>query len=361
METLAEQAQEVALDLEVLRNTLIEEKKQELNPEAEKPAEIDEIIEVQEKKSPKPEKDKEKRSRFTKADQNWDLDDDAEIEIKADKGSTRLTLKELKERAAGDIAVKKRMHQLAEEKKKVQSTLSDFARLGKEDPLAALEYMVAKAQEEDEDFDFNSFLTALGDQAEKLDGMTSAERENYRLKKQLKDVESEKDSSNRLLHAGALANEIMENYNLSGDQLNEFVEQVVNTPELMEGAETEEDIFDRVEMLAEETQNQKLAFSALQELVPDAAHDDPIVFAMADVLRNNPELADDFDPEDMKEIVQGLLKEEKRNRTQQRSSYKMRQTYSADEISGKGMSDIDILSQKLRQEKEEEKKQLIRW
>lgn len=350
---------EVASDLEVLKNKLIEEKQQENAPEVENSPEIEEISEVHEKKSH--EVKKERQSRFTKADQNWDLDDDAEIEIKADKGSTRLTLKELKERAAGDIAVKRRMHQLAEEKKKVQSTLSDFARLGKEDPLAALEYMVSRAQEADEDFDFNSFLSALGEQAEKLDGMTAAERENYRLKKQLKEVESEKESSDRLLHAGALAEEVMKNYGLSGDQLNEFVEQVVNEPELMEGVETEEDIFERVEMLAIETQNQKAAYEALTEFVPDARHDDPIVFAMADVLRNNPELAVDFDPDDMKEIVQGLLKQEKRGRTQERASYKMRQAYSTDEISGKGMSDLEILSQKLRQEKEKEKQQLIRW
>ena len=52
------------------------------------------------------------------------------MEIMADKRPTKLTLRELKERAAGDIAVKNRMHSLAEEKKRVQSTFKEFAEHG---------------------------------------------------------------------------------------------------------------------------------------------------------------------------------------------------------------------------------------
>lgn len=358
--TSTEQHVDASADFESLKNILIQEKQREMSPDAVQEAKEEE---VEEEKKPQQSKAKqEKKARFQKGEQSWEVDEDAEIEFMADKGLRRLKVSELKDRAAGDIAVKRRMHELHEEKKKVNSTLSDFAKFAKEDPLAALEYIASRAREVDQDFDFNTYLSALGEQAEALDGMTPAERENYRLKRQLKEVEGEKQEKDRLLNASSLAKEIMDDFELSGDELNEYVEQVVNSPELMEGAESEEDIFERVEMLAEETRNQRLAYEALQSVIPDAPHDDPIVFAMADVLRNNPELTDDFDTEDMKEIVEGLLQQEKKVRAQKRASHKMRQTQSVDEISGRGMSDFEILAQKLNDEKEELKKQQnVRW
>ena len=89
---------------------------------------------------------------FKKGDQSFELDDDYEIEIMADKRPTKMTLRELKDRAAGDIAVKNRMHSLAEEKKRVQSTFKRFAEMAKNDPLGALEFISSKAKEADSGF-----------------------------------------------------------------------------------------------------------------------------------------------------------------------------------------------------------------
>lgn len=64
-----------------------------------------------------------KKYAFRKGDSVFELDDDYEIEFMADKKPTKLTLRELKDRAAGDIAIKNRMHSLAEEKKELTRLL----------------------------------------------------------------------------------------------------------------------------------------------------------------------------------------------------------------------------------------------
>lgn len=63
---------------------------------------------------------------FRKGDNSVELEDDYEVEIMADKKATKLTLRELKERAAGEIAVKNRMHSLAEEKKEFSQLLKSL-------------------------------------------------------------------------------------------------------------------------------------------------------------------------------------------------------------------------------------------
>ena len=122
---------------------------------------------------------------FKKGDQSLELDDDFEIEIMADKKPTKLTLKELKDRAAGDIAVKNRMHSLAEEKKKVQATFKQFAEMAKTDPLGALEFISERAKESDSDFAYDKYIQMLAEQAEKLGKMDEKERKAWELEKKL--------------------------------------------------------------------------------------------------------------------------------------------------------------------------------
>ena len=101
---------------------------------------------------------------FKRGDETFELDDDFEMEFTADKKPTKLSLRELKDRAAGDIAVKNRMHSLAEEKKRVQSTFKEFASLAKKDPLGALEYISNKAKESDSDFEYSKYIEKLAEQ-----------------------------------------------------------------------------------------------------------------------------------------------------------------------------------------------------
>ena len=97
-----------------------------LDNKVEKPAADD----IRNKSAPKEEKKEipaSKKYVFRKGDQTLELDEDFELEMMADKRPLKLTLKELKDRAAGDIAVKNRMHSLAEEKKRLQATFKEFA------------------------------------------------------------------------------------------------------------------------------------------------------------------------------------------------------------------------------------------
>src|SRR5665213_2204632 len=127
---------------------------------------------------------------FKKGDHALELDDDYEMEFVADKRPTRLTLRELKDRAAGDIAVKNRMHSLAEEKKRIATTFKQFADLAKTDPLAALEFISGKASESDSEFEYSKYLEKLADQAEKLGQMTEEQRKAWELQKKLEKAES---------------------------------------------------------------------------------------------------------------------------------------------------------------------------
>ncbi len=116
---------------------------------------------------------------FKKGDQSYELDDDFELEIMADKRLTKMTLRELNDRAAGDVAVKNRMHSLAEEKKKVQATFREFTDLAKTDPLGALEFISNKAKETDSEFEYNKYIEKLADHAEKLGRMDEKDRKAW--------------------------------------------------------------------------------------------------------------------------------------------------------------------------------------
>lgn len=120
---------------------------------------------VAEAKESKREVPSSKKYVFRKGDQSLELDDDYEVEFMADKRPTKLTLRELKDRAAGDIAVKNRMHSLAEEKKRIQSTFKQFTDIAREDPLAALEFISGKAKESDSEFEYVKYMEKLGEQA----------------------------------------------------------------------------------------------------------------------------------------------------------------------------------------------------
>lgn len=149
-------------------------------------AKTDSSVDIREK-TEEPQKRKEqnqsKKLFFIKGDQSVELDDDYEMEFMADKKQTRLTLRELKERAAGDIAVKNRMNSLAEEKKMVQSTFKKFSELSKTDPLGALEYISNKAKESDSEFEYSKYIEMLADQAEKLGQMSESEKKAWELEK----------------------------------------------------------------------------------------------------------------------------------------------------------------------------------
>jgi len=297
---------------------------------------------------------------FRKGDQVFEVDEDAEIEFMADKRATKLTLRDLKDRAAGDIAVKNRMHSLAEEKKKVNETFREFARIAQDDPLSALEYISEKAKEADSNFEYQNYLEMLADQAEKLGRMDEKDRKAIDLEKKLAKANSDLSQKEREQTVVLRKQEILEAYPEIGDQrFGQMVEAVLDNPELIEDCETEEDVMNTVETLIEETMAQRDIMSAIERIDPDYMNDNDLIFAISDQLKQNP----DLEEEDLEEIIREVLGPPKREEPQidpkrveasRKLSEKQRATVPRQQLRAQGSSDFHLLAAELQRKKQEE-------
>ena len=301
---------------------------------------------------------------FRKGDQTLELDDDYEMEFMADKRSTKLTLRELKDRAAGDIAVKNRMHSLAEEKKRVQSTFKEFATLAKTDPLAALEFISSKANESDSEFEYSKYIEKLADQAEKLGQMDESERKAWELEKKLAKAEQDLSQRQRQEAVVQRKNELLSVYPEIGDsQFSHMVDAVLQNEDLLDGLEDEHDVMDRVEELIQETLTQKDIMSVIDEINPSYLHDTNLIFSLSDQIRQNP----DLDEDDIRDIISDLIgvkHSSQREALQNKQmsdrqsdirtlSNKARQSSPLSTLKAQNASPYDLLTQQLLERKQE--------
>ena len=300
-----------------------------------------------------------KKYTFRKGDQSLELDDDFELEIMADKRPTKMTLRELKDRAAGDVAVKNRMHSLAEEKKRVQSTFKEFADLARRDPLAALEFISNKAKESDSEFEYSKYIEKLAEQAEKLGKMDEKERKAWELEKKLEKAEQDLSHRERVESVVLRKQEILADYPGIGDsEFSDMVDAVLNSDELSDGLESEHDVMNRVEELIQETLTQRDILSVIQEINPSHIHNDELIFSLSDQIRQNP----DLDEEDVRDIVRELIGEERatpipttnqRGRDVQTLSNKARQAAPMSSLRTQNAEPFDLLKQQLLERKKE--------
>ena len=301
-----------------------------------------------------------KKYLFRKGDQELELDEDYEIEIMADKKATKLTLKELKDRAAGDIAIKNRMHSLAEEKKKVQSTFKEFATLAKTDPLAALEYISNKANESDSEFEYSSYIEKLADQAEKIGKMSDEQRKALELEKKLAKAEkdlSQKERTEAVVHRKT---ELLTEYPEIGDQqFGEMIDAILDSDELLDGLENEQDVMNKVEELIQETLTQRDIMTVIQEINPAYLKNDQLIFYLSDQVKQNP----DLDEDDIRDIIEGIIGKERseernsvpteRERDIRTLSKKARQSAPMTSLKMQNAEPYDVLKQLLLEKKEE--------
>lgn len=318
---------------------------------------------------------------FRKGEQVFEIDEDAEIEFMADKRPTKLTLRDLKDRAAGDIAVKNRMHALAEEKKKVNATFVNFAKIAKDDPLGALEYISEKAKEADSEFEHNKYLEMLADQADRLGKMDEKERKAHDLEKKLAKANQDLSQKEREQNVVLRKQEILSVYPEIGDQrFDEMVDAVLENPDLLADCETESDVMDTVEHLIEETLAQRDIMQAIESIDPSEANNDELIYAISDQLKQNP----DLEKEDLEEIVREVLGEpvrrsaprvaqlerpapknarhreeryEDRQEAIERLSEKQRSTVPRSQLRAQGSSDFHLLMNELQKKKQEEQSQ----
>lgn len=298
---------------------------------------------------------------FTKGDQSLELDDDYEMEFMADKRPVKLTLRELKDRAAGDIAIKNRMHSLAEEKKRVQSTFKQFADIARTDPLAALEYISKQANQADSDFEYSKYIEKLAEQAEKVGQMDDKERKAWDLEKKLAKAEEDLSRKERTEAVVLRKQQLLAEYPGIGDQqFGQMVDAVLSNEELLDGAENESDVMNKVEELIQETLTQRDIMSVIQDINPAHLNNNQLIFSLSDQLRQNP----DFDEEDVRDIVQQIIGEDRpvqrrapiqsdRQRDIQTLSRKARQGTSSASLRTQGASAYDLLTQQLLERKSE--------
>lgn len=315
---------------------------------------------------------------FRKGDQVFEIDEDAELEFMADKKPTKLTLRDLKDRAAGDIAVKNRMHSLAEEKKKVNATFLQFAKIAKDDPLGALEYISEKAKEADSAFEHSKYLEMLADQADKLGKMDETERKAHELEKKLAKANQDLSQKEREQNVVLRKQEILSVYPEIGDQrFDQMVDAVLESPDLLEDCETEDDVMNTVESLIEETMAQKDIMDAIEQVDPTQINNDELIFAISDQLKQNP----DLEKEDLEEIVREVfgvrepkvrVPEERvsgrtvrqnqvdpadREQASRKLSEKIRATVPKSHLRAQGSSDFHLLMNELERKKQEEQSQ----
>ncbi|HET9433053.1 MAG TPA: hypothetical protein VFO37_04815 [Chitinophagaceae bacterium] len=284
---------------------------------------------------------------FKKGDSVFEVDEDAEIEMMADKKPVKLTLKDLKERAAGEIAVKNRMHSLAEEKKKVQSTLKKFSEISKEDPIGALEYLEGMAKDSDTLFEHKAYLQKLGEQAEKLAKMTEPERKAQELEKKLQRANEDLSLKERETAVVQKKQEILSKYEEIGDQqFSRMVDAVLESEELMKDCKDEMDVMATAEKLVQETLLQADISSLIHEIEPKMSRDDELIFALRDQVVQNP----DLDEEDVREIIREILKPSKKE-VQRVLSDKQRSSSSLQHMREQDASDFDLLKAKLEERK----------
>jgi hypothetical protein len=276
----------------------------------------------------------------------------------ADKRLTRLPIRELKDRAAGDIAVKNRMHSLAEEKKRIQATFKEFSEISKKDPLAALEFISNKAKESDSEFEYEKYLEKLADQAEKLGQMDEKERKAWELQKKLDKAQQDLSQKERIESVALRKQDLLDEYpEIGNQQLGQMVEAVLANDELLEGVENENDFMDKVEDLVVETLTQRDLIQLIEEINPDEVNNNELIFSLSDQLRLHP----DFDEDDVRDIVSELVtpveRSPKRSRTTERDrdistlSRKARQASPISSMQMRNASPYDLLKQQILEKK----------
>lgn len=294
-----------------------------------------------------------KRFSFRKGDEVFEIDEDAEFEMMADKQPMKITLKEMRDRAAGDVAVKNRMHSLAEEKKKVQATFKEFTEIARDDPLGALEYIAGKANETDSEFEYNKYLAKLAEQAEKLGDMSPEERKAWELEKKLNKANKDLSLKDRESAVVQKKQEILSRFPEVGDQkFGEMVEAVMNNEDLMAECEDENDVIEMTERVIEESLLQADIADLIEEFDAGYARDNEFIFAIRDQVVQNP----DLDEDDVRDIIREVLGPAKKQKVARTLSAKQRTSSPIEHQQMEGATDFDLLKMQLEERRNEQRK-----
>lgn len=293
-------------------------------------------------------KDNVKKIKFQKGEQSWEIDEDALADIKADKSVRSLTVKELRDKAAGEIAVENRMRDLSEKRKEQESFIKKFTSVSKTNPAKALEIMIEYAAKSDPELNFNKFIDDLAKQAESLGQMTEAERRAYELDQKLKEKDAILKDKENEENFNSLRENFVQTAEISHETFDNYAEMILQDPVLSREIKSSEDLVNRIDDFHFEVCAQQAAHAALSTAVKGLPKDDALVFDLADVLKQNP----DWEPEDVIEVAQGILKEQKRNNAAQTLSRKQRSTVSEEDLPDENLSDAEFLAKEILKDRQ---------
>lgn len=261
-----------------------------------------------------------KTFKFQKAESNFEVDEDATLEFTADGQPMTMTLREMRDAAAGGVAVRNRMRKLAEEKKALQDPYKDFSKNYKSDPFNSLKKVFNAIQKVDPAVNFNEFIADLGMQAQNMAQMQPSERKALLAQNELKEVKGQLTEAQRLQKMAVLKEELIEETGLSEEKIFSFGQEILNNKVLSKTVKTEEDLMSRIGDLAVEVENQQASHKALARYKPNISPRDPLVFEFSTLLKNNP----DFDEQDLNEIARDVLGNVGKAHASQRLSKKQR-------------------------------------
>ncbi len=299
---------------------------------------------------------------FYKGEERFDVDPDAVFELKADGKSHKMTLRELRDAAAGGIAVRNRMRQLSDQKKDLLEPYQNFSRKAKDNPLGALKTLFSAAQKVDKSLNFNEFISDLTGQAKRLREMAPAERKSFELEERLKEREEVYDEQDQVLKLQELKMELAEETGLSDQQIYTYGQRILKDPLLSQTIKTEEDLITRIGDLAEEIELQQACNEALRKIDPKISPRDPLVFELSRVLRQNPDF-DEKDLEDLAKEVLGVVQKSKAAQTlskKQRSSVIGRSQQQSRTPDYSKMTPIESLKAQIEAKKQQEKNRMLK-
>src|SRR3954471_11654360 len=194
------------------------------------------------------EKAEAKKIKFNKGEQSLEIDEDAVLEFMADKQPVKMKLKEMRDAAAGGVAVRNRMRELADEKKAINSVFKSFSSTAKQDPVKALQLMMSKVSELDPEMTYETFMNKLADQAKQIAEMEPTEQKVWELERELK----EKEASIRSRELISMREDLESRTGMDADMFDQLATFIVEDTDLSKRINTEEDIIKEVGALYSE-------------------------------------------------------------------------------------------------------------
>lgn len=294
------------------------------------------------------EKKEGKKIRFSKGEQIWDIDEDAIAEIKADKAIKNLSAREMRDKASGEIAIENRMREVAERKKDQDAFLAKFNKTAKTDPIKALEQMIEYASTTDPELNFNSYVNALIKQSEALGQMSDAEKKAWDLNRKLVEkeqiIKDKEDSEN----FDTLREDFVSEAGISTNEFDRMAQVILDDPHMSKDVKSTEDLFKVVEEFHFEVQAQNVAYGALSRVSRGIDRVDPLVFDLADVLKQNP----DFTQQDVLDIAKEIYSGADRENAAKTLSRKQRNTVSTENYKTENLTPFEFLMQEFEKDRE---------